>query len=211
MPQDADGSGLAALLWGLWIYWTISSWCDYLSSLSQAKRERQPARPSSPMASVPLSGSAAPADLEVLMSELHRCSGSIAVRDFVEARLAAYEAIVAAFDAGDRSTLRKLVSAEVYDTFSDAIAANEARLEKTETVFSSIEPPEILGGRLCETHAEVSMRFVAESYRLSRSGAGQPVGGISGKRRSIDVWTFGCTSSSPVREWRLIAAEAGAS
>lgn len=210
MPQDTDGSGLVSLLWGLWIYWTIFSWCGYLSSMSQAKRDLQPTRHSLPTAIAPSKGSAVSADLDALVSEILRRSGSMTVKDFLDDRLAAYEAIVAAFDAGDRETLRKLVSAEVYDTFSDAIAAMEARHETTETAFSNIEPPEILAGHLDETHAEVSIRFIAESYRLSRKASGQLIGTTSGRHRNIDIWTFECTSAPPAREWRLIAAEAGA-
>ncbi|GEM_PF-5775823 len=206
MPQDADGSGLVSLLWGLWIYWTISSWCDHLSS--QAKKDRRPTRPSSLSAISPLKGPPVPAVLDALMSEILRRSGDITVEDFVDDRLAAYEAIVAAFDAGDRRILRNLVSPEVYDTFSEAIAAKEARHETTETLFSSIEPPEILAARLFETQAEVSIRFVADSYKLSRNASGQPTGGVSERRRNSDVWTFGCTSSSPAQEWRLVAVEA---
>jgi predicted lipid-binding transport protein (Tim44 family) len=209
MSQDADGSGLVSLLWGLWIYWSVSLWCEYLSSLSQEKKELRPSWLNSPIPISSLKGSAASANLEALVSEILRLSGSITVNDFLDERLAAYESIVAAFDAGDRNTLRELVSSEVYDIFSETIAAREARREKTETSFSRIEPPEIVAGLFDETHAEVSIRFVAESYQLSRSASGQPIGRTPDRRHSIDIWTFGCTSSSPAGEWRLVGTEAG--
>lgn len=207
MPQDTEGSGLVSLLWGLWIYWTIASWSEYLSSLSQA-RKQPPTRHGSVTAIAPSTGSPIIANLDAVMSEILRHYGTTA-KDFVEDRLAAYEAIVAAFDAGDRGTLRQLVSSEVFAAFSDAIAAREARDERTETIFSCIDPPKILAGRLHETHAEIWIRFVAESYKLSRDTSGQLIGAALDRRRSVDIWTFGCPLSSPTHEWRLVAVEAG--
>lgn len=211
MSQDADGSGLVSLIWGLWIYWSIYWWHQHLSSLSQAKKEPQPGSSNSPTGGAILQSkdSAASSDLNSFVSELLRRYGSIAVRDFLNERLAAYEAIVAAFDSGDRRTLRKLVSSDVYHTFSDAIATREAQQESTETLFSRIEPPEILAGLIDETYTEVSIRFVAESYKLSRNVSGHLIGSTPHRRHSIDVWTFGCTSSSPAGEWRLVATEVG--
>lgn len=202
MSEDAHSSGLISLLWGLWIYWIISCWCEHLLSLSRAKDGAQARQSGSPGRITPLKGSAR-SNLEALVSQILRRCGTISVNDFVDERLAAYETIVAAFDAGDRSTLRKLVSPEVYDVFSDAIAAREPRLE-TETSFSRIEPRLILAALLDEANAEISIQFVAESYKLSRNASGQVLGRPD-KRHSVDIWTFGCTLTSPAKEWRLVA------
>jgi len=202
MPEDANGSGLLSLVWGLWLYWFISSWREYLSSLSRAKDLQQPGR----AAISALNASAACEELEALVYRILKHCGDIAVGDFLRERLAAYESIVAAFDSGDRRTLRKHVSPEVYDAFSETIATREARQETTETQFAEIAPPEIVGALFDEAHAEISIRFVADSYKLSRSASGQPMEGIPDKQHSIDVWTFGCTSSTS--KWRLIATEA---
>ncbi len=210
MTQDTDGSGLGSLLWGLWICWSIYWWHQHLSSLSQAKKQPRPCPARSPAGgaiSLP-KGSALSSGLDSFVSELVRRYGRAAVNNFLDERLAAYESIVAAFDSADRTTLRKLVSADVYDTFSTEIAAREARQENTETVFSLIEPPEILSGLIDETHAEVSLRFIVEFYKLSRNASGHPAGPTPHRHRSIDVWTFGC-ASYPAGEWRLIATEVG--
>lgn len=212
MSQDADGSGLVTLVWGLWIYWTIYWWHDHLSSLSQAKKEMQSDAISSPAGSAIslLRGSAISPGLDAFVSELLRRYGRVSVREFLDERLTAYETIVAAFDSGDRATLRMLVRADVYETFLDAIAARETRQESAETVFSLIEPPEILSGLVYETRAVVSIRFKSEFYKLSRDASGQLIGRTTDRHQSIDVWTFGYESSSPAGKWRLAATEVGA-
>jgi predicted lipid-binding transport protein (Tim44 family) len=203
MPEDGNGSGLVSLFWGLWIYWFFSSWCEHLSSLSQAKDAPQSGRTISPTATSAPNISAGCAQLEAIVSQILGRCGGIAVTDFLNERLAVYETIVAAFDAGDRRTLRKHVSAEVYAAFSDAIAAREGRQEKTETLFALIAPPEIVAALFDDAHAEISIRFIADSYKLSGSAFGQR---RPEERHSVDVWTFGCTSSTG--KWLLIATEA---
>ena len=206
MPEDGNGSGLLSLVWGLWLYWFIFSWREYLSSLSKAKEARQPAQAISRATISALNASAPCKELEPLVSRILRRCGGIAVNDFLNERLAEYESIVAAFDSGDRATLRKHLSPEVYETFLEAIAAREERRETTETHFAKIAPAEIVGALFDEAHAEISIRFVADSYKLSRSASGQLIGSIPDKQHSIDVWTFGCASAA--NRWRLIATEA---
>lgn len=206
MPEDGNGSGLVSLVWGLWLYWFIFSWREYLSSLSRAKEAQQPEQAISRPTISALNASAPCEELEALVSRIFTHCGGIAVNAFINERLAAYESIVAAFDSGDRTTLREYVSPEVYEAFSEAIAAREERQETTETHFAEIAPAEIVGALFDEAHAEISVRFVADSYKLSRSASGQLIGRIPDKHHSIDVWTFGCTSSA--NKWRLIATEA---
>jgi predicted lipid-binding transport protein (Tim44 family) len=211
MSQGGDDSGLVSLLWGLWIYLGVCWWHEHLSLMSQSKEKPRTDSFSSSMGEKirPLKGSSVSSNLEALASGILQRSGGISIKDFLGEMLAAYESIVTAFDAGDRSTLLKLVSPEVYHTFSDAIAAREARHEITETLFSRIEPPEILSGFIDEPDVEVSIRFVAESYKLSRNASGQLVDRRPDRRHSIDVWTFRYGSSSPTGEWRLVATGGG--
>lgn len=205
MAEDGNVSGLLSLFWGLWFYWFLSSWCEYWASVSKAKEAQRPDQANSVAAGSSVKATAAREELEALVSRiLGRCG--LAVNDFLTERLAAYEAIVAAFDSGDRRTLRKHLSPEVFDIFSEAIATREGRQEKAETQFAEIARPEIVGALVDEAHAEISIRFVADSYKMSGSASGQLIERPPDKRHSIEVWTFGCTS--PSDKWRLIATEA---
>jgi len=210
MPQDADGSGLVALIWVAWIYWNIYWWLGHMSSLQRAEQERQLGLLDLPTDAKTLSPSATilvPTGLEALVSEILRRDGAVRIEDFLGERLAAYERIVAAFDSGDRDVLRKLVSPEVFDVFSDAIATREAQRENVETVFSRIEPQEIVGGLIDETHMVVSVRFAGESFKTFRNAAGQLLEGAD-RCRVIDIWTFARTLSSRRDAWRVVATQA---
>jgi predicted lipid-binding transport protein (Tim44 family) len=209
MPQDADSSGLISLIWAAWIYWNVYWWLHRQSSPEHAEKDRQEGNRPSFAENGGTAAGPVPPRLEALVSEILRRDGAAEVDDFLRRRLAAYEATIAAFDAGDRDTLRELVSAEVYDVFSQAIAARESRQQASETVFSQIDPPEIVDGLIDETHMEVSVRFVGECFKLFRNAAGEPVHETPDRCRSADIWTFGRTLSSREHAWRVLATEAG--
>ncbi|WGR97636.1 TIM44-like domain-containing protein [Bradyrhizobium sp. ISRA443] len=202
MPEDSNGSALVALLWGLWVYGLFTFWFEHFSSLARARAAQRSGRTISPANASALNVSARCAELEAMASNVLKRCGGIALNDFLNDRLAAYEAIVAAFDAGDQVTLLRHVSPEVYAAFSDAIAAREDRHEKTDTLFALIAPPEIVAARIDDDHIEISIRFIAGSYRLSESSQRR-----TEERHSIDIWTFGC--APPTNTWRLIATQAG--
>ncbi|MBU6462133.1 MAG: Tim44 domain-containing protein [Bradyrhizobium sp.] len=198
MSQISEGSALVlALAWAIWIYElakVMKGQRNRLIDLPVGPREKSNAAAISP-------------NLEPLISRILRCDGDMAVADFLGERLAAYESIVAAYRSGDRETLHKLVSPEVYDAFCDAI---EARQEATRTVFSRIDWPEILAGLIDDNRMGVSIRFAAEYFELPCDCSGQSVVTKPKKHHSVDIWTFARVLSSPEGEWRLIATEAGA-
>ncbi|WGR98253.1 TIM44-like domain-containing protein [Bradyrhizobium sp. ISRA443] len=202
MPEDGNGSGIVALLWGLWVYGLFKFWFEHLSSLAKAKAAQHSRQAISHLRPSTPSAPARCTDLEALASNILICWGGLTLTDFLNGRLTAYEAIVAAFEAGDQVTLLRHVSPEVYAAFTDAFAAREDLLEKTDAVFALVMPPEIVAARIDGTHAEISIRFIADSYKLSESGQRRREG-----QHRVDVWTFGCTL--PGSRWSLIATEAG--
>ncbi len=211
MPQDADGSGLVSLIWTALIYWNIYWWLAHLPPEQAEQDGHRNDQLNVPGNAGTLSGSAGPVPsrLGALVLEVLRRDGGTRIEDFLGQRLAAYEATIAAFDAGDRNTLGKLVSPEVFDVFSEAIEAREAQRHEIETVFSQIDPPEIVDGLIDETHMEVSVRFAGECFKLCRNATGRPTDQPPDRCHSIDIWTFGRMLSSHERAWRVLATEAG--
>jgi predicted lipid-binding transport protein (Tim44 family) len=203
--EDADNSGLIALMWAAWIYWNIYLWLDYASS-QQPKAARLGNRLSEPQVNGPsLETAPVPSNLEALMLEIVWRDGARTIKDFLAEMLENYEAIVAAFDAGNRELLQSLAAPEAYRAFSEAISQRESQnLEPVKTVFSKIEPPEIIGGLIDAAHMEVCIRFTSEAFRVADRADGVP-----GRRQCIDVWTFARPLSSPRGAWQLVATEAG--
>src|SRR4029077_58023 len=79
-------------------------------------------------------------------------------KHFVAGARAAYEMIVTAFAAGDRRTLKNLLSREVYEGFESAIKERETRGETVETKFVSISTADITNAEMRNRTSQITVR-----------------------------------------------------
>jgi len=136
--------------------------------------------------------------------------GSFDVKHFLAGARAAYEMIVTAFAAGDRRTLRGLLSREVYDGFEAAIRERESRGEIVETRFVSIDKADITGAELRGRAAQITVRFVSQLVSVTHHRSGAVIEGSPDKVTDVtDVWTFARDVVSRDPNWKLVATEAG--
>jgi len=142
--------------------------------------------------------------------EIVRTDPSFAPSEFVSGAKAAYEMIVLAFAAGDRRTLKDLLSKEVFDGFVAAITQREKRGETVETRFVSIDKAEISEAALKAKTAHVTVRFVSKLITATRDQAGAVIDGSPEKVTDVtDIWTFARDIASRDPNWRLVATESG--
>jgi predicted lipid-binding transport protein (Tim44 family) len=116
----------------------------------------------------------------------------------------AFETIVRAFAAGERDTLRPLVTPEVMNAFEPAIAAREAE-GRTETVEflqsprADLEETDVQGDT-----ALLKVRFLAEFRSRTKGPEGEGVD----DRRTAEQWTFQRLLSGPDASWTLARVDA---
>jgi predicted lipid-binding transport protein (Tim44 family) len=131
---------------------------------------------------------------------------SFDVSRFLAGAKGAYEMIVKAYAAGDRTTLRNLLAPNVMASFDHAIAQREAE-ERTETVEflhaprADLERAEMAGG---SDLARVTVRFLAEFRSRSKGPEGEAVD----DRRTAELWTFERNLKSRDPNWTLIHVDA---
>jgi predicted lipid-binding transport protein (Tim44 family) len=126
------------------------------------------------------------------------------VNRFLQGARAAYEMTVRAFAAGDRDTLRRLLSPQVFASFDSAIAAREAegRTENVEFLHqprADLDKAEVLGEL-----ARMTVRFLAE-FRSRTTG---PEGEAVDDRRTAELWTFERKLKSKDPNWILVHVDA---
>ena len=128
---------------------------------------------------------------------------------FVDGARSAYEMIVTSFARGDRDSLRALLSTEVFDSFSAAIAAREAQGETVETTFVSIDKTTIADAQLRDGVGQITVRFASKLITLTRDRSGAVIDGGTDKIADvIDVWTFARKAGTKDPNWKLVATEA---
>ena len=129
-------------------------------------------------------------------------------QSFVQGARAAYEMIVSAFAAGDRKTLKNLLSKDVYDGFVAAISDRESRGETIESTFVGIEKADLVEAALKGSTAQVTVRFRSELISATRDSDGRIIDGDPNAVSDVtDIWTFARDTTSRDPNWRLVATE----
>ena len=123
---------------------------------------------------------------------------------FLSGAKGAYEIIVRAYAAGDRETLRSLVSPSVYQTFDTAISSREAEGRTGSAEF--LHPPraDLESAEMVGRMAKVRVRFLAEVRNRSKGPEGEAVD----DQRTAELWTFERSLDSRDPNWALARVDA---
>jgi predicted lipid-binding transport protein (Tim44 family) len=128
---------------------------------------------------------------------------------FLQGAKAAYEIIVTAFAEGNRKTLKDLLSPEVFEGFSSAIAERENRGEQIDQSFVGIKSADLVEAELKGGIAQLTIKFVSELISATRDKAGGVVNGDPKRIREVtDIWTFAREAVSRNPNWKLVATQA---
>lgn len=127
---------------------------------------------------------------------------------FLGGARSAYEMVIAAFAAGDMTTLRRLLAPEVLANFDTAISARRAAGQTMTTTLVSIDAADLVEARLAGSLASVAVRFAAKLASATRNSAGAIVEGSGNDVVDhLDIWTFTRDVSSRDPNWLLAATQ----
>jgi predicted lipid-binding transport protein (Tim44 family) len=160
--------------------------------------------PEPPLPARPLPDPASPAGQA--MVRMLSVDANFSPARFLDGAEAAFRMIVAAFAAGDRATLRPLLSEETVKAFESAIAAREAEGHTQRTEIRSIQSATIEAADLRGNIADVTVRFVSDQVNLTLATDGGIVTGTDAVTELVDLWTFERDLTSQDPTWRLVAA-----
>ena len=131
---------------------------------------------------------------------------------FLQGATLAYEMIVSAFASGDRKVLKDLLSRDVFDGFTSAIAEREGRGELIDQQFVGIKKADIVGAEVQNGAASVTVRFLSELITATRDKSGTVVSGDPQRITEVtDIWTFSRDVSSKRAldnpNWKLVETQ----
>ncbi len=173
------------------------------------------ARPAEPMADAASAAAQAGRSRQVLpdpRSPPGQALGRIAAADpgfdpqrFLDGAQAAFGMIVQAFAAGDRQTLRGLLSDDTYAGFEQAIAGRERAGETQRTEIRAFHELAIEAADLRGTTADVTVRFVTDQINITTGPGNVVTAGSDAVTELTDIWTFQRDLKSGDPTWRLVA------
>jgi predicted lipid-binding transport protein (Tim44 family) len=128
---------------------------------------------------------------------------------FIEGARKAYEMVVHAFAGGDRDTLRRLLSDEVYNNFLAEINSREARGETMESALVSIDQASVEDARALPRSNSITVRFSSKLITARKNKDGAVIeGDLERAATIVDLWTFSRDPGSRDPNWKLVATEA---
>ncbi|PJI38454.1 Tim44/TimA family putative adaptor protein [Ferrovibrio sp.] len=154
-------------------------------------------------------GLAADPAQEAILAPLRAVDPDFDAAEFVGGAKAAYEMVVTAFAAGDKDTLRPLLSREVFNDFAGAIDDRAKRGEHMETTFVGLRGAAITETQVNNRIAEVTVKFESELISVTKDAQGHVIGGHANSVDQVtDIWTFARDTRSRDPNWTLIATSA---
>ncbi|WP_343561254.1 Tim44/TimA family putative adaptor protein [Kiloniella sp. b19] len=162
-----------------------------LTSLHHGKPRKQPLDVESPLARG--------------LASIQTKDRSFNSEEFLQGATTAFDMTLMAFAAGDRTTLKNLLSAEVFNNFNVAIDAREKANQTHETVLVGILDAELVEAELQGSTALVSVSFVSEQVNVTRDSGDNVVDGDPNTvSRIADIWTFARDVRSNNPNWELV-------
>ncbi|WP_156377020.1 MULTISPECIES: TIM44-related membrane protein TimA [unclassified Brevundimonas] len=128
---------------------------------------------------------------------------------FLEGARQAHETIVRAYAAGDRETLKPLLTPAVMDSFEAGIAARESRGETEIAEFLHPARADLEQASAEENRATAKVRFLAELRNTVTSADAAAEPQIE-ERRVAELWTFERTLGASDPNWVLARTEPAA-
>jgi len=129
---------------------------------------------------------------------------------FIEGARAAFEIIVGAFAAGDKSRLRPLLSDDVYRDFAAAVEERETAGETLENRIAQLKHVDITEAGLRGRTARVTIKFVSDQINVLRAHDGSIVDGDPNNPvEKTDFWTFARDARSSDPNWELVGTASG--
>jgi predicted lipid-binding transport protein (Tim44 family) len=141
------------------------------------------------------------------LERIRQVDQSFDPRAFLGGAEGAFRMIVEAFAAGDRATLRNLLSDDTYAGFEQAITARETAGERQRTEIRSVHETGIEAADLRGTVADITVRLVSDQVNLTTGADGQVVSGAEAVTELTDIWTFQRDLSSQDPTWKLVGTQ----
>ena len=138
------------------------------------------------------------------LQDIHSADRNFNPDAFAGQAVQAYEAIVLAFANGDRSTLKSLLSEEVYNNFERSITDREESNHVMNTDILSINTAEVEEATLSGSEAEITVRFETEMISQTQDEDGLVVNGDPHPHTVKELWTFARSLRSSNPNWLLI-------
>lgn len=125
---------------------------------------------------------------------------------FLRGAVTAFEMIVEAYAAGDKNTLKSLLSPAVFKSFIGALQDREEAGQTVETKIVDLKDPEVISIDIKGKREQITLKFVSEQIIVTKDAEGKILDNPAHLTLTMnDIWTFSRLIGSKDPNWVLVA------
>ena len=129
-------------------------------------------------------------------------------KDFIQGATAAFNMILTAFSEGDHAQLKRLLSYDLLQSFTQTIHDRTAAKETLEITVDDIREVSILNVELVNSIASITVHFHSIQTRIARDEYGDVMDDSDTEPREfVDIWTFERDLTLADPNWKLAETE----
>jgi len=148
-------------------------------------------------------------DVKAGLTRIRDADSRFDLSEFLSGARLAFEMIVDAYAAGDKTVLRPLLAEQVFRGFARAIDERVAIEQSLDTQLLAVSEPEVIEADVVDGAARVTLKFESEQVNVVRDRDGVVVEGDAQTAENVvDLWTFERDTDSTDPNWTLIETRA---
>ena len=153
-----------------------------------------------------LSSSSLTPALEEGINKIQAVDPAFQLDHFLRGAATAFEMIVEAFAAGDKNTLKPLLSPSVFKSFASALQDRAEAQQTVETKIIALKEPEVISIDIKGKQEEIVLKFVSEQIIVTKNAEGKILDNPAHLTLTMnDIWTFSRPIGSKNPNWVLVA------
>ena len=143
------------------------------------------------------------------LEKISAAEPSFRADSFIKGAAQAYKMIVTAFADGEKATLGRLLSKDVYEQFAQSLEARESKGEDVSVEIKRLLEARIMGAELARGTAKIRMRFRTEQISYVKDSEGRVIEGDPNRvQAKTDLWVFARRLGAADPSWALAATGA---
>ena len=144
-------------------------------------------------------------DLQDKITLIKKADPSFNVSEFFEGAKGAFEWVMKAYNDGDKSTLKQLLSKEVYTEFEEAMVDRMSSPARAHTTLVAIDEVTLMDAEIKGSKTQITIKYITDQIHVVKNEAEEVISGEASKVISVeDEWVFERSVKSRDPNWTII-------
>lgn len=145
------------------------------------------------------------AQMKDKIAEIRKYDAAFNLSEFMEGAKGAFEWVFKAFNEGDKSTLKQLLSPELYQEFEEAMVDRLSSGARADGTLVAITRAELSDARVKGQAAQLTVKFESDQVHVVRNDKDEVISGNASEiARVEDEWVFERSLKSRDPNWTII-------